>query len=347
MKKNFLYSLLLIVIGLAVYYFIIRKGNSTLPINEKNFAVDDTAGIGKIFIADMEKKSVTLERNSNGVWTVNDKYEVRPDAISLLLKTIRQLSIKYPVATAARNNVLKSMATNNCKVEIYDLQNNLITAYYVGGGTNDFNGTYMKTVEGENPYVVSVPGFHGVLTVRYITDIEQLRSRSIFNLPLNQLKEVSVYYTEQADSSYRIKVIGVDSFQLINYQSGKQVNPKLVSKDRLNLYLSLFRFINAEGYENNNKKKDSILMQKAFCEINVVDIRGTIYKATCYYKPVSRETLQQFSNTGAPMAHDVAHYYATINNGNDFVLIQQFHFGRLFQTIGFFYMKTSERSNKN
>lgn len=339
MKKNLTYLLAFLIIATAVYYFVFRKGNSTLPVNEKNFAVADTASIGKIFIADMSKKTVTLERNQNGGWMVNEKFIARPDAVSVLLKTIKQLSIKYPVSEAARNNVLKSMSTNNTKVEIYDLNDHLIVSYYVGEGTNDFNGTYMKTLDGENPYVVSVPGFHGVLTVRYITDIEQWKSRAIFNLPINQLKSVSVKYPNELDSSFIINVIGVDSFQLVNFKTRSPINPRLVSKEKTGMYLSLFRFINAEGFENNNSGKDTILLQKPFCEIVVTDVREKTYAAICYHKPVTKSTMQQFSNDGIPMQYDVDHYYATINNGNDFVLIQQFHFGRLLQKIGFFISK--------
>ncbi len=336
MKKNLLYLLALIVVVFAVYYFVFRKGNSTLPVNEKNFAVDDTARIGKIFIADMNKQSVTLERNKNGGWIVNGKLAARADAVSVLLKTIKQLSIKYPVSEAARNNVLKSLATKNCKVEIYDLENNLISAYYVGEGANNFNGTYMKTLDGENPYVVSVPGFRGVLTVRFITDIEQWKSRSIFSLPVHQLKTVTVHYPKQVDSSFIINVFGIDSFQLLNFKTKQLVKSNQLNKQKIEMYLSLFRFINAEAFENNNPAKDSILLQTPFCEIIVSDIYKNSYKASCYYKSVTIETMQQFSSTGEPMPYDVDHYYALINNGKDFVLIQQFHFGRLFQKIEFF-----------
>lgn len=343
MIKNIIYFIILIVLGGAAYFLVFKKGNSTLPVNEKNFAVDDTANIGKIFIADMSKKSVTLQRGLNGGWFVNKRIPVRTEAINILLKTIKQLSIKYPVPETARNNVLKSLSSDNIKVEIYDLKSQLINSYYVGGGTNDLNGTYMKTLDGENPYVVSIPGFHGILTVRYITNEEEWKSRSIFSLPLNQIREISVQYLEQVDSSFIINVIGVDSFQLLNYKSRQQINPKLVSKDRVGMYLSLFRFINAEGFENTNKLKDSILMQQPFCVIKTIDVRNNINVVTCYYKPVSKETLQQFSNKGEPMKYDVDHYYATINNGNDFVLIQQFHFGRLFQNISFFLPEKTKR----
>ncbi len=342
MKKNLFYLFILFLLAAATYYFVFMKGNSTLPVNEKNFAVEDTASIGKIFIADMSKKTVTLERENNGGWIVNQKYAVRPDAISTLLKTIKQLSIKYPVAEAARNNVLKNLATNNSKVEIYDLQNNLINSYYVGSGTNDNNGTYMKTADGENPYVVTVPGFHGVLTVRYITNEEEWKSRNIFSFTFNQMSEVSVHYFDKEDSSFIIHVAGVDSFQLLNFNLKKQLNPKLVSKERMGMYLALFRFINAEANENNNKNRDSILSQHPFCEIKVTDVRGKIYTATCYYKLVTAESLQQFSSKGDPLKYDVDHYYATINDGKDFVLIQQFHFGRLFQKINFFSAKNSK-----
>ncbi|MEI7801476.1 MAG: hypothetical protein WCI97_02405 [Bacteroidota bacterium] len=343
MKKNLLYLFILLLLGFAVYYFVFMKGSSTLPVNEKNFAVEDTANIGKIFIADMSKNSVTLERGNNGEWLINQKFFARPDAMQTLLSTIKQLSIKYPVAEAARNNALKSLATNNCKVEIYDLQNNLINAYYVGGGTNDNNGTFMKTLDGENPYVVSFPGFHGVLTVRYITDVEDLRTRNIFSFTFNQMKEVSVHYFGNEDSSFIIHVAGVDSFQLMNFKTHSAINPKLVSKDRMGMYLALFRFINAEAFENNNKGRDSILAQQPFCEISVTDVSGKNYKATCYYKPVTEGSLQQFSSKGEALKYDVDHYYATINDGQDFVLIQQFHFGRLFQKINFFSAKSAGR----
>lgn len=336
MKKNLLYLFLLAALAVAVWYFVFRNGNSTIPVNEKNFAVEDTANIGKIFIADMNKKSVTLERDENGGWTVNGMYAVRPDAISLLLKTIKQLSIKNPVSEAARNSVLKNMATDNHKVEIYDLKNQLIVSYYVGGGTNDFNGTYMKTANGENPFVVSVPGFHGVLTVRYITDVEELRSRSIFSLPFNQLSEVKVLYPADEANSFVIEVAGVDSFRLFSYVSHTLISPKKIEKEKVGMYLSLFRFINAEGFENNNTLKDSVLAQTPYCEISVKDIHRKISQAICYYKPITKTSLQQFSQNGEALPHDIDHFYALINDRKDFVLIQQFHFGRLFQKINFF-----------
>ena len=343
MKKNFLYLLALLLLGVAVWYFVFRNSNSTISFNEKNFAVEDTASIGKIFMAGMNGQSVTLDRNDAGTWLVNNKYPARKDAMEILLTTIKNLSIKYPVPEAARNSILKNMATKNTKVEIYNLHDELIASYYVGEGTNDNNGTYMKTIEGDNPYVVTIPGFRGVLTVRYVTDAEDLRDRSIFNLPLNQISEVTTHYFGKEDSSFSLHVYGVDSFSVMNYKNRQTINPSLINKDKVGAYLILFRFTNAEAFENTNKNKDSILLQQPFCEITATDVKGNKYSALCYYKPLDQSSLQQFPNDGQPLEHDTDHYYALINSGKDFVLIQQFHFGRLFQKINFFYRKSSDR----
>ena len=63
MNRNLIYLLILVVLGTAVYFFVIKKSAGTLNERDKSFAVEDTAAIGKIFIADMQGKKVMIKRN--------------------------------------------------------------------------------------------------------------------------------------------------------------------------------------------------------------------------------------------------------------------------------------------
>ena len=50
-----------------------------------DFAVADTSKIDKIFIADMDGKSVTLTRPEQGsLWDLNGRFKAREDAVTLL-----------------------------------------------------------------------------------------------------------------------------------------------------------------------------------------------------------------------------------------------------------------------
>lgn len=342
MKKNILYLLLLTVLSVSVYYFVWKQRSSTLEEEEKNFAVDDTASVGKIRIADMNGKKISLEKKQDG-WWVNDKYPARKDAIELLLSTIKNIRIKYPVAEAANDNVIKELSAQNKKVEIFDRNGHLLRSYFVGGSTADGAANYMKTEKGKHPFAAGIQGFAGTVGMRYIVNENEMRSRSVFNTPLNRIKDVKVEYTAKPDSSFILSVIGVDSFNVTRLKDNVLIDSKTVNKDKVGAYLSLFRFINVEAYDNDSKMKDTILDQTPFCIITLTDRNEISSTATCYYKPVTITTLQQYDRNGFPLKYDADHYYATINNGKDFALIQQFHFGRLFKTLDFFLNTPSKK----
>jgi hypothetical protein len=335
MKKNIWYLLVLILLVVAVYFLVFKNKMTTLNGRDNDFAVADTASINKIFLADMSGKSVTLQR-SNLHWIMNNTYPVRNDEIQVLLSTIKDVAVKYPVAEAAHNNVIKKLAANAIKVELYNKTNSLIKSYYVGGPDPLQTGTYMVMPGSDKPYATYIPGFDGYLTTRYSLDTDIWRDRTIFSFDIPQISSVIVNYTDnRKDSSFEIDVIHSDSFR-IKPLNGKPLN-KPVAKEKLFLYLLAYKFVNAEGYKNYEPTKDSLLHTIPFCTFTVIDKAGIPHVAKCFHKKVSIETMQQFDENGQPVSFDVDHYYASINDGKDFVLIQQYHFGRLFKTYDYFF----------
>jgi hypothetical protein len=335
MKKNIWYLVVLLVLILAVYFLVFKNKMTTLNGKDNNFAIADTASINKIFLADMSGRSITLQRG-NLHWMMNNTYPVRNDAIQDLLATIMEVAVKYPIAEAAHNNVIKKLAGDAVKVEIYNKNNSLIKSYYVGGPDPALTGTYMIMPGSDKPYATYIPGFDGYLTTRYSMDTDTWRDRTIFSFDIPQISSVIVNYTDnRKDSSFEIDVIHPDSFH-VKPLNGKPLNKPAV-KEKLFLYLLAYKLVNAEGYKNNLPSKDSLLHTVPFCTFTVVDKAGIPHVAKCFHKKVTEETMQQFDQNGQPMPFDVDHYYASINDGKDFVLIQQFHFGRLFKTYGYFF----------
>ncbi|MGZ4061153.1 MAG: hypothetical protein ACXVPU_19130, partial [Bacteroidia bacterium] len=110
MKRNRIAIILVIILGSASFWYIVNNRKSTLNAEMRNFAVADTASITKIFLADKEGRTITLERHPEGNWTVNQKYAVRMDALQTLLETIKRVDVKEPVGKKAQDNVIKRLA---------------------------------------------------------------------------------------------------------------------------------------------------------------------------------------------------------------------------------------------
>ncbi|MGZ4033712.1 MAG: hypothetical protein ACXVP4_02520, partial [Bacteroidia bacterium] len=197
MKRNRIAIILVIILGSASFWYIVNNRKSTLNAEMRNFAVADTASITKIFLADKEGRTITLERHPEGNWTVNQKYAVRMDALQTLLETIKRVDVKEPVGKKAQDNVIKRLAAKAVKCEIY--QNDVLTkAYYVGTETQDNTGTFMIKIDpetmktAEKPFVTYIPGFEGYLTTRYFTEEQGWRDRTVFKYNPLDIKSVKM-----------------------------------------------------------------------------------------------------------------------------------------------------------
>lgn len=341
MKNILLYLLLLTGLVVVSYFFVFRKSSNTLPAGETSFSVTDTAAVTKVFMADMSGNKVTLQRTDTN-WVVNDLYPVRSDYINLLLATIHDIGMRNPVSTNAEPNVLKEMSAKNTKVEIYDRGNHLMKSYFVGSPSLDEKGTYMLLNDSKHPVITAIPGFEGSLETRYSTDMQEIRSRNIYSFRPSQMTSVAVNYAGKPDSSFMILLVGPDSFKIQNL-SGKILPPSFIDKLKVNNYLQLFRWINCEGFVNEISKKDSILQTPPFCTITVTSRNMNSFQTVLYRMP-KNQTSQQYNSKGQELPYDMDHYFATINQGKDFVVVQRFHFGKLLKTFPYFMKQSNSAS---
>ena len=123
MNRKFLFPLLLAgLIGLALISNLSRESGNLDSDRSTHFAIEDTARVTRIRIADSDGRIALLERipeHPLGLWQLNGNLLARKDATDLLLKTFKRISVRQPVRSSAKEGVLKMMASAGKRVDIH------------------------------------------------------------------------------------------------------------------------------------------------------------------------------------------------------------------------------------
>lgn len=320
MRKTLPYLLLLILLGVGVWYFLRRPEGESFDPDEAGFTVSDTAAIHRIFLASRTGSRVTLERTPQG-WMLDGKYPALRANVRQLLTTLYKQKAAYPVPKGSHNFIVKGMAGGSVKVELFGKDGRPLRTFYVGAETPDFDGTYMLMEGAERPYVVKMSGFEGYLQPRYATSWYDWRDRTVFDVPAAAIQRASVKYAEDPHQSFAIsrtpEGIAVE-------MDGPAPGPANVR--RAEQYLSFFQNVNSEGYFNGKRDvRESIATTAKKCDIELQTTGGT-QRVAVYWEPVN----QRSKNVGGEL-YDPDRYYAIINGGADTVGIQQQAFEKIFR----------------
>ena len=311
-KKQFFY-LALIILTIVVIYFLDSDKKSTISAENK-FSVSDTASVNKIFIADRSGVTVSLNRIGEN-WVVNNKYEVRKDAITTIMSTIKQIRIQRPVPRNAFKNVIKNLATTGVKVEIYSNDKTPIKTYTIGNSTANHLGSYMLLDGANNPFIVHIPSFNGFLSPRYGIQGQKVsekdwRATTIFKLSSIEIMTIAINNIQKPKQSF---ILNTQSRTLLNYK-GEQVG---FDQEKALQLLNRFKLLNCESYKY---EKDNIEFATPLHELIV-----------------NTDTLRTYSMGGLTKDNkdenfNVKRMYATLNNG-DLMLVQDYVFNKVLITI--------------
>ena len=307
-RKQLFYFLLILLIS-ALIWFLSTDKKSTIT-NDNNFAISDTASVSRIFIADRSGKTITLDRIEKA-WTVNNKYEVRKDAITTILNTIQQIRIQRPVAKNELDGVIKDLATTGVKVEIYTNKTTPIKTYTIGNPTANHLGSYMLLNGSHTPFVVHIPSFNGFLSPRYGIQGQRLnetnwRSTIVFKLKIKDIIRVCVNDLHKSEQSF---TLNTKPMTLFNHK-GDEVSFK---QEKVLQLLNSFRKLNCESFKEEQLGSSTLL----------------------YELIVNNDTLRMYSFSKAEDNTDnsnVKRMYATLNNG-ELMLIQDYVFNKVLITI--------------
>ncbi len=331
-SRIILFLVIVLVIISVVLYF--NNTNSTIKKELRDFAVEDTSVITKIFMVNKANEQVVLERK-NTYWEVNGKYIARKDAVNMLLKTINRLEVKSPVPKSAHNTVIRNLSSKSIKVEIYT-QDKLIRKYYVGGPTADQYGTYMLIENSSVPFIMHIPGFNGYLSTRYFIQEDLWRSTQIFNYRFNEIMSVTVEIPQAPSQSFKVYNYGDNSFALERLNNNKMIeNFDTVAVKK---YIAYYKNVSFQAILDKLEKnrKDSIIASKPFYIFTVEDINGIKHSLKTYKMPAFDDML--VDDSGNKLDFDPDQCYGYVDD-KDLVSVQYYNIDPLFKEIDDFLKK--------
>jgi hypothetical protein len=328
-----LLAIVFVVLGGAALWYLLHPEDDKTSIlaKERNFAVEDTAAIYKIFIADRKGESTTLERK-DGYWLYNGTYKARPNAMENLLDVIRRVQVKYKPPTPEVDNMIRTLAADGLKVEIYGKNDRLLRAYYVGGATADERGTYMIIDGVEQPYVTYIPSWEGSLRFRYNLKGNDWRDKTVFAEKVDDIAFVSIEYPKQRNKSFQLKREG-KSYRITPFYEVTPVINRPYREGSAEAFLSGFKSIAAEAFENNNPRRDSILQLVPFSIITVRNKAGQETAVRLF--PIFLD-YQDPEAVQLPGSVTVERYFADCSSGN-FMLVQNILFSKILWAYDFFF----------
>lgn len=357
MKKYNKSLFLLVILAVIALLLILRQNSGTLQGSENTFAVDDTATITKFYLADRNNNSVKLVRIAGASWQLNDKYQVNPTTVQVMLQTFLNIDIKSPVSKASRNTIIRVMAGKSVKTEIYQRvyrinlfnkiklfpHEKLTRAYFVGDATMDNSGTFMLMQGSEEPYIVNIPGFRGYVAARYSPYEADWRGHSLFKFRVPDISSVSVNYSETPGNSFLIKNIENQSFTLTSLADNRNID----HFDTLKVvqYLGLFRNLNFEQILDSmpQPKHDSIIAATPTIEIVLTDKLGKLHSLKAWKR---KADLGQLDLDGNQAVWDLERMYAQPDNLDKLVTVQYFALGDAFVPIQAFLRASDHKEKK-
>ncbi len=322
MKRTLLLLAIFLLLGGGTAWYLNTGGGNktTLAGADRDFAMKDMEKVQKIFIADRDGERTTLERR-DGYWLYNGQYKARPTVIRPLLEAVKHVQVKYKPPHAAVPNMVKVLATEGIKVELYGAEDELLKSYYVGGATSDERGTYMIMEGAEQPYVVFLPSWEGNLSVRFKRSGDDWRDKSLFSSEMEDIQSVSIQYPKQRNQSFILERKGGDFTVRPFYGITPQAN-RPYREGSAEAFLAKFESVGAEDFRNNLPGRDSIRQLVPFSIITLATTGGDTSRASLF--PILPENVvsQDPKSGNFVTSHNEIERYFVDLNGQDFFMAQ-------------------------
>lgn len=348
MKRNnsitiIITAILVVIAGVLIWN---NRYLSTIQGESSDFQVWDTASVTKIYLADRRERESLLERHADG-WTLNGTYKAHSKQVNYLLTTLYKIRIKMPVSVASHDNIVKQLASQSTKVEVYQMvpRINLFDkiklfyhekrtkVFYVGDATMDSSGTFMLKEGADKAYIVYIPSFRGFITTRFTANPDDWRDHTVFNENMADIQSVEVDFNEDPQGSFRIDNIGKHQYKLTRLADGTEL-----PYDTLKVinFMSSFNDLRFEALFTNTlpqERIDSITGSPFVHYVVVTDKDGNKQDMKTFRKLVLNGVTDMGGDYGDI---DRDRMYALIDGGNDFVLIQNYVFDKVLHDVRYF-----------
>lgn len=221
--KNILGILLLIILSVIAYFMFFDNSKELNTADYRDFEIEDTAAVDKIFMSQLNGKKILLTRSENRGWLVNNDFPARKDAIDLILTTLHDIKVSSPVSKATFEHVVRRLASGSTKVEFYKGGKNPEKIWYIGDATASRLGTYMLLEKdgkkSSKPYITHLLMERGDLSTRFFIDPILWKDRVVLKLNPEKIKRLEVKHAYDTATSFVIEQVELGRFTLENLKT--------------------------------------------------------------------------------------------------------------------------------
>lgn len=350
-NKNLLLLALFAALGGLAFYFLKTKDtkNSRTDNWDMQFSVPKAEEVvQKIRMTDRSGAQATLERQKDNTWMINGRYQARQGSADLLVQTIRRVAVKYIPPNASVEGMMTNLTVYGIRVDIYGRGDDLLKTWYVGGVTPDDRGTYMIMEGSKQPYVAHIPGEESQLRPRFLIKEDEWRDRSVFAEKPEEISQISVEYPQYQGFSYLLNKVDAGNYEVKPFYPNQIVSQKPATRGKAESYLLMFEKIVAEGFENNNRLRDSVIRLVPFASITVKKTDGSTENVRFYpVYPRDNDGNVLSPESTVPFNGKVERYFAYKEPEKDFFLTQHVVVGKLFANYPWFFEPVGAGGMKN
>ncbi len=322
-----LVAVVLLLAGVTSYLLLADESNdadalkTTKATEDRIFKVEDVDRIGRIFIADREGNISDLRLNpATGKWVYQDQYDANPNTIENLLDAVTRIEMDYQPNNKAVPKLVQQLAGQGIKVEVYDRNDNLLNAYYIGGPTMDERGTYGIREGYDQPYVIGIPGWTGNVRHRFNLTGDDWRQKKFTDRDISEITAFSLNYPKQRDKSFRAERQSDGRWLVQPFYQGNAQNTRTTAAGKVEGYLAPLEKLYINQYLNDRTElRDQDRELIPFATLSLTWKGGTTEDMSFY--PRLLNIFRQDPKSGKQeIVGSKDGYGAFINDGADYVL---------------------------
>lgn len=349
--------LLLSFMVLAIALYVVFSDATNGVVQHRDFRVDPQEEVTVLTISDQQGNMVVIEKTGEEQWVLNGAYHANMAAVRDILRTLRRMDVRRPVAVERKNDVIEQLASEGVIVEVFAashwirLPGNIrlwprqkrIKTLFVGENTDDGKATYMQLMNADRPFEIFLPGVTGGIKEVFDPREHLWRDPVVLRLPPGQIKKVQLRCKDNRQESFALIHDLDGGFQIRNHQ-GETLEEHGIHYERLERYIKAFSQLYYERLipdSGTNPPEDMYCDDKAFLEIEVVDSEGnkTFMQFFRRYPP------QNGTLTSERRDDDPNRFYLRVDQG-DYALSQYFVFQPVMRSLSWFLINNDHLMKK-
>lgn len=240
-----LWAALFVATGAGAILSLQRNAEAVSSVKDyPKISVTDTAGISSITFAkgNLQNK---LYQKAGQQWSVNNKYQARPQLIKLLLFGLSKLEVKRPIPAEDAHIWVSQMQQKSVRVTLDN--SSAISTFYIMPNPTDPNSSIYADDAMKSLYIVHVPGVKGDLATLIALGENDWRSKDIFRSSVYSMHALTINYEGAKADNFKIEFKD-NAFSIPNFPNADSI--------KIKKYLSLIPILGVDKFLD--EKVDSV-----------------------------------------------------------------------------------------